>query len=150
MAGESFVDRLSFVLRARVCPEILVLADLIPQFLAAAVCGVLAARDPIWVPRGLGFRIGVVWVWAISPLGVVAAGSFVEGELTIESWYPYVAVMAAVLLITRGRPALLMDQIWPEEARQDSELVTRSEKCGLWFIATVIGGLVIWITFELT
>lgn len=123
--------------------------NLVPEFVAATLCGLLAARDPIWAERNLNFRICIASLWIVSPIAVVAARSFVEDELTIEAWYPYVAVMATLLLITRGRPALAMEQLWPEEARQDLELVARSERSVLLFCAVVVAGLIVWIAIEL-
>lgn len=112
--------------------------SLVIQFLAALCVGILAARDEIWQSCGSPTRIMVVQLWCLSPVGLIAGRSITESQLTIDPWYFYVAVLALVLGLTRGRPALMMDQLWPDDVRADEAIVARGQKASLGFVAVVL------------
>ena len=108
-------------------------ADLALQLVAASICGVLAALDEVWGRPGLLFRLKVFGMWFVIPLGVVAGRSYVEDQFTVDPWTWFAGMMAILLAVTAARPAVLMMQLWPEEAKKDARLVLRSERSALTF-----------------
>lgn len=84
------------------------------------VVGMLTFRDGLWQgdPR---LSMLAASVWLLFPVAVVGKELFINEEIENLDWL-IAGALAVVIVATRGRPALLMEGLWPDESQADEEL----------------------------